>query len=120
MEAIKRVGFAQPDRQAMEDAAIKEKRFGDKVKLHIADYRDRAHPKILEGWENLDVLRSEGNHEQIKQRLDAALEQQRPHLNEAAYRPAYMGEMWIQSLPEACKRLNSDEAYRKQIAKRQF
>ena len=65
-----------------------QKHFGDKVELCIADYRDRAHPKLLKGWENLDVLRSEGNHEHIKQRLETALEKQRPHISESAYRQA--------------------------------
>ena len=27
---------------------------------------------------------------------------------------------WIQGLADTCKRLNSDEAYRKEVAKRQF
>ena len=27
---------------------------------------------------------------------------------------------WIQGLADACKRLNNDEAYRKEVAKRQF
>ena len=63
-------------------------RFGDAVALYIVDYRDRAHPKMFEGWENLDVLRSEGNHEYIKQRLATALEQQRTRISESAWRQA--------------------------------
>lgn len=65
-----------------------QKHFGDKVELRIADYRDRAHPKLFKGWENLDVLRSEGNHEHIKHRLETALEKQRSHISEPAYRQA--------------------------------
>ncbi|WP_265289947.1 P-loop NTPase family protein [Verminephrobacter eiseniae] len=60
----------------------------DKVKLHIADHRDRARPKVLAEWENLDLLRSEGNHERVRQRLGEALEKHRPHLSEPAYRQA--------------------------------
>lgn len=63
-------------------------RFGDAVALYIVDYRDRAHPKMFEGWDNLDVLRSEGNHEYIKQRLATALEQQRTRISESAWRQA--------------------------------
>jgi hypothetical protein len=59
--------------------------FGDIVALEIKDYRDRAHPRELAGWENLNILRSEGNHEQIKRRLEAELERQRPNISEAAY-----------------------------------
>lgn len=65
-----------------------KKHFGDKVELSIIDYRDRAHPKLLNGWKNLDVLRSEGNHEHIKHRLETALERQRPGISEPAYRQA--------------------------------
>ena len=32
----------------------------------------------------------------------------------------YTGEQWMQNMIEGCKRLNSDEAYRKEVAKRQF
>ena len=63
-------------------------RFGDGVELFIADNRDRDHPQIFKGWDNIDVLQSEGNHEQIRQRLEEALERQRGHLGEAAYRQA--------------------------------
>jgi dephospho-CoA kinase len=62
--------------------------FGDRVALHVIDKRDPVYPKWLIGWDNLSILRSEGNHEQIKQRLDAILEQQRPNLSDAAWRQA--------------------------------
>ncbi|WP_198137937.1 hypothetical protein [Verminephrobacter eiseniae] len=71
-----------------DDLLAVQKHFGDKVKLHIADHRNRARPKVLTGWENLDLLRSEGNHERVRQRLDDALEKHRPHLSEPAYRQA--------------------------------
>lgn len=32
----------------------------------------------------------------------------------------YTVEQWEQDMLEGCKRLNSDEAYRKEVAKRQF
>lgn len=65
-------------------------RFGDAVELRVYDYRDRLNPAILKGWEHLNVLRSEGNHEQIKQRLSNALEQHRAagSITEANYRQA--------------------------------
>src|ERR1019366_4940717 len=40
-------------------------RFGEQVQLQIFDYRDRREPGELVGWDNLDVLRSEGHREQI-------------------------------------------------------
>ena len=63
-------------------------RFGEQVALSIADYRNRALPRVFEGWENLNTLRSEGNHEYIKQRLETALEQQRVRISEPAWRQA--------------------------------
>lgn len=47
-----------------------------------------AQPTEWKGWEHLSVLRSEGNHEQIKQRLTRHLERQRERLTEAAWRQA--------------------------------
>lgn len=65
-------------------------RFGEAIELRIFDYRDRLNPSILAGWNHLDVLRSEGNLEQIKQRLSDALEQHRRagSISEANYRQA--------------------------------
>jgi hypothetical protein len=60
-------------------------RFGEKVTLLISDRRDYAKPILLEGWKQLDLLRSEGNADHVKQRLLTALESIRPTLNEAAY-----------------------------------
>ena len=70
-------------------AAVKE-RFGDAVELQIFDYRDRLNPRILVGWQHLETLRSEGNYEQIKHRLSAALEQRHSAntITEACYRQA--------------------------------
>ena len=62
--------------------------FGDTVVLRIADYRDRKRSVLLVGWNHLDVLRSEGTYEIIKQRLSDALEARRPLIGEAAYRQA--------------------------------
>jgi hypothetical protein len=52
-------------------------RFGDAVALQIVDRRPFHDPKVLDGWQHLGVLRSEGTHEHIKHRLAAALEQLR-------------------------------------------
>ena len=49
-------------------------RFGDQVALQVNDYRDRAQPVVLEGWENLSILESEGTHDTIKSRLSSALQ----------------------------------------------
>ena len=68
-------------------AAVHE-RFGEAVELRIIDRREFAEPTEWLGWEHLSVLRSEGNHEQIKQRLTHHLERQRERLPEAAWRQA--------------------------------
>ena len=55
-------------------AAVRE-RFGNQVQLIVHDARDPAHRRKLVGWDNLDVLRSEGTREQIEQRLVSEFEQ---------------------------------------------
>jgi hypothetical protein len=52
-------------------------RFGDAVKLQVIDVRDRAAPKTYRGWTAIEVLREEGNREQIAGRLARALERAR-------------------------------------------
>lgn len=64
------------------------RRFGDAVTLHIMDYRDRSNPTVMPGWYNLDILRSEGNHEHIKHRLENALDERRSRLSVGAWRQA--------------------------------
>jgi hypothetical protein len=66
------------------------KQFGNAVEFKVYDYRDRENPKKLTGWNNLDILKSEGNHAQIKQKLSAALEQHYAEktITEANYRQA--------------------------------
>lgn len=70
-------------------AAVREQ-FGNAVHLQIVDRRVFHEPQILEGWEHLGVLESEGDHEHIKQRLERALEPQYAagRILEAAYRQA--------------------------------
>lgn len=65
--------------------------FGPSLSLDIVDVRDRANPVQLRGFENVDILRSEGNYEFIKQRLQARVQQQRDaeKINEDAYRQAF-------------------------------
>lgn len=67
-----------------------KKQFGDAVELVVIDVRDRTPPAKYQGWEQLDLLRSEGNHEQIKQRLSGALERHRAQgvIPDSAYRQA--------------------------------
>ncbi len=44
--------------------------FGDAVGLRVVDVRDRSRePTVHRGWSSLDIIKSEGNHEDIKQRL---------------------------------------------------
>ena len=65
-------------------------RFGDAVQLRVYDYRDRAQPRELQGWENLPTLQSEGNRERIAERLRGELERLRiaGQLTDAAHRQA--------------------------------
>ena len=66
------------------------KQYGEAVSLKIMDVRDRENSQAHQGWQHLDLLRSEGNYEQIKQRLSAALEQARTAntIGEKTYRQA--------------------------------
>lgn len=47
--------------------------FGNRIKLKVHDFRDRTNPQILNGWQHLNVLRSEGNELEIKQKLEKQL-----------------------------------------------
>ena len=69
--------------------AVRE-HFGSAVEIKVTDNRDPANRSVLAGWHNLELLRSEGNYEQIKHRLSAALEQHRAArtITEACYRQA--------------------------------
>lgn len=64
--------------------------FGNNLLLDIIDVRDRSNPVNLQGFENINVLRSEGNHEHIQQRLHSRIDQQREagRIDDAAYRQA--------------------------------
>jgi Zeta toxin len=48
---------------------------GNKVSLIVQDNRDISNPQTMMGWKYLSILLSEGNHEQIKQRLSRTIEQ---------------------------------------------
>lgn len=65
-------------------------RFGDAVALTIFDRRNPDAPGKSTEWENLDVLRSEGNREQIERRLEAAIDEHRRagRIDDAAWRQA--------------------------------
>lgn len=67
-----------------------QKQYGEAVQLIVSDVRDRNTPQHGLGWKNIDLLRSEGNHEHIKQRLSIALEQGRATgaVKDSAYRQA--------------------------------
>lgn len=64
--------------------------FGNNLLLDIIDVRDRANPVNLQGFDNINVLKSEGTHEHIQQRLEARVEQYREagRINDDAYRQA--------------------------------
>jgi len=70
-------------------AEVKQQ-FGEAVELMVIDVRDRKVPTKHQGWEQLNLLRSEGNHEHIRQRLSKALERYRAQgdVSESAYRQA--------------------------------
>lgn len=51
------------------------KNFGNDVQLVVRDFRDKENPKDLVGWENLNILKSEGRYEDIKHTLIQCVEQ---------------------------------------------
>jgi hypothetical protein len=53
------------------------KQFGDIVNFKVYDYRNRSNPITLKGWNHLNIIESEGNYDQIKQRLLEAAAQER-------------------------------------------
>jgi hypothetical protein len=63
--------------------------FGDQVRLEVMDRRDDyVNPVKLEGWQQLSILRSEGDYEYIRERLERHLEVRRDGISEAAWRQA--------------------------------
>ncbi|WP_232464390.1 zeta toxin family protein [Burkholderia ubonensis] len=64
--------------------------FGQNLLLDVVDVRDRSNPVQLQGFENVDVLKSEGNYEHIQKRLRQRVEDQREfgRIDEDAYRQA--------------------------------
>ena len=62
-----------------------QKQFGNAVALDIFDKRDQFNVKILEGWEHLDILQSEGTRERIGTRLSEYLENIRAKLSADCY-----------------------------------
>lgn len=54
-----------------------ERAYGDDVQLVVVDVRDRSRPQQHTGWNSLPVLQTEGNREQVHQRLSDALEAHR-------------------------------------------
>lgn len=67
-----------------------ERAFGDDVQLVVIDVRDRSRPQQHTGWDSLPVLQTEGNREQIHQRLSDALEAHRAagNITDDCYRQA--------------------------------
>lgn len=69
---------------------IIHKKFKDNLKLRIYDVRDRSNQVRINGWNNLDILRSEGNHDLIKERLVTEIEllKKEGRISDHAYRQA--------------------------------
>jgi hypothetical protein len=65
-------------------------RFGDKLALKIVDVRNPNKTQELIGWNNLEVLRSEGNANEITEKLKNKLEQFKNEnsISDVAYRQA--------------------------------
>ncbi|MDQ6879350.1 MAG: hypothetical protein M3082_16980, partial [Candidatus Dormibacteraeota bacterium] len=65
-------------------------RFGDKVEFRVFDNRVPLRPLQHSGWDNLVLLTSEGNREQVERRLRGELERIKAErgLSEEAYRQA--------------------------------
>jgi hypothetical protein len=59
--------------------------YGDAVTLDIFDKRDQLQVKLLEGWEHLHILQSEGTRERIGTRLSEYLEDIRGKLSADCY-----------------------------------
>lgn len=87
-------------------------KYGDSVGLQIVDRRDWPKSTTLEGWEHLEVLRSEGNHEAIRERLERALEHYRAEgtISEACYRQARGDAPLERSHPEGMARTGGPES----------
>lgn len=68
-------------------------KLADRVEFVIQDNRFRQNPQTLSGWNHLFSLQSEGNHDQIKQRLAAALTQWREEgtITDSCYQQAIGG-----------------------------
>ncbi|QKE39975.1 MAG: hypothetical protein HO274_00475 [Ferrovum myxofaciens] len=64
--------------------AVRHK-FGDSVELRVWDRRIFDKPALYCGWGHLPILKSEGNHEHIRQRLTRHLEFKRSTLTPDAY-----------------------------------
>jgi hypothetical protein len=64
------------------------KYYGDAVTLDIFDKRDQFNVKILDGWEHLHILQSEGAHGRIKTKLSEYLENIRGKLSADCYAQA--------------------------------
>ncbi len=47
--------------------------YGDQVRLLVRDQRARANPQSYEGWQHINLLRTEGNHEDIRRKLETHL-----------------------------------------------
>lgn len=74
-------------------------RFGEQAAIDISDIRST--PKRITGWENLNLLKSEGSCEQIKERLVVRLEEHKTRgtVTQACYDQAYGRFTYERSAP---------------------
>lgn len=94
-------------------------RFGDAVSLHVEDRRDFENPVTLIGWEHLNTLEQEGNHDTIKGRLEQHLERRRPEISEGAWRQAGgIGPIGKRSLGDRTSASEHDQHERSEAAGR--
>ncbi|MDR2154119.1 MAG: hypothetical protein LBE78_03710 [Burkholderiaceae bacterium] len=69
-------------------AAVRDKH-GAQVQLSVMDRRANFfRPVMLEGWQQLSVLQSEGSYEHVRARLEKHLEARRGEISDAAWRQA--------------------------------
>ena len=108
--------------------AVREQ-YGEAVSLQIIDKRDPHQPKLLNGWEHLDILLSEGGREAIYERLEKHLaERVRHHTislpaqRQARGQPGYdyplTPEQWDAHAMANLVRLNNDPAAREALARK--
>lgn len=86
------------------------RRYGNRVRLRVVDTSSLGQRLNREGWREISTLRSYGNEEQIKARLDAHLERHRAAgtITDACYRQAASKLPWREQLNDVRRAANHD------------